>query len=724
MPTLRDRVAWLALALGLLATGASWALLQQDQQRRTQAEFQLRAERATAALRGRLLAYEQVLRGGAALFDITGAVSRKQWHTFVDRLRVAELFPGVQGVGFAKHIAPAEKSAHVNAVRAEGFPDYDIRPEGERETYTSIVYLEPFSGRNLRAFGFDMFSEPVRRSAMERARDQGTASLSGKVTLVQETDEKVQAGVLMYLPVYRGGQVPAGVEERRAMLIGFVYAPFRMNDLGAAALDESMNDIDVEIFDGATATTETLLMDRDGVPRFLSNAESGALSSVSTIDANGRKWTLKFVAQPEFIAARDDRKPLLVLAGGTLISALLFALTWTVSRTRDQALKMARKISAALQENEQRFAAIVHGAMDAIVTIDEKQTILHFNPAAERVFRCEAAQAIGAPLTRFMPERFRDLHRSHVERFGATGVTDRQMGKQLDLYGLRADGEEFSLEASISHTLQDGQRLYTVILRDISERRRAQTELERSHSELRQLSIALRDAQEDERKRIARDLHDDLGQSLTVLKMDVSSIEVRLKSDPASPTTRSTFASALVRMDRTLNHMVKSVRRISADLRPTMLDDLGLESAIEALVRRIAQSSNLRCAFECHPADFSVDERLATPLYRIAQEALNNAVKHAQASEISVKLCREATGDVVLEVRDNGIGLKPGDKGKTGSFGLIGMRERIHALGGELLIDSKPGLGTAVRVMVPDTEKRAFKTDNSAARNERWIHPP
>ena len=164
--------------------------------------------------------------------------SREEWQAFVGRLAADRQLEGIQGLGFSKWIPREELAQHIEQVRAEGFPEYTIRPEGERDVYSSIIYLEPFEGRNLRAFGYDMYSEPVRRAAMERARDENTAALSGKVTLVQETNKDVQAGTLMYVPVYKKGMPIDSVEERQAAFEGWVYSPYRMNDLLSNVLGE------------------------------------------------------------------------------------------------------------------------------------------------------------------------------------------------------------------------------------------------------------------------------------------------------------------------------------------------------------------------------------------------------------------------------------------------------------------------------------------------------
>lgn len=832
LASVKAPLPWIVLGLSLLATGIGWRLVHEGQLRLAETDFKLRTERASGDISKRMLAFEQMLRGGVALFGVTGSISRQQWREYVDLLRISESFPGIHGIGFAGVVTVDGKARHIDAVRAEGYPHYDIRPPGTREIYTPIIYIEPFSGRNLRAFGYDMFAEPVRRLAMERARDDGTTAVSGKVRLVQETDEKGQAGLLMYLPVYRGGRLPTSLSERRAALVGYVYAPFRMNDLMAGVLDATMSDIDLKIFDATETTRDALLFDRDETLQLPGDANSARLSLRSSINISGRPWTLQYVARPQFWASRIDQKSLLVLAGGGLISLLLFALTWSVSRTRDRALSFAAQMSASLLENEQRFTGIFHSAMDAIITIDEQQNILLFNPAAEQAFRCTSMQAIGAPLSRFMPARFRAAHAGHVERFGSTGASDRQMGNQRDLFGLRADGEEFPLEASISQTMLNGKRLYTVMLRDITARKLAETalrnseqrfrglieaspeaiyihkdekiifvnhaaqvlfgasnaeqllgkpiyalfhpesehdvrqamesilsgmppppiverkivtlngevrfveialsdfenasghavqgmmrdvterhqsreELERSHAELRQLGNALETAQEEERKRIARELHDDLGQTLTVLKMDMSSLKSKFTGAAADSTQYAGLLDDIERMDGQLNHTVQSIRRISADLRPVMLDDLGLATALETLLKQVSRSSNIRCSFDLNPERLSIDKRLATPLYRMAQEALNNVVKHAEATEVRLSLYRDAIDSLILEVRDNGKGLTAEDRRKAASFGLIGMRERAYALGGELQIDSRPGNGTMIRVTIPKVENES-----------------
>jgi signal transduction histidine kinase len=230
-------------------------------------------------------------------------------------------------------------------------------------------------------------------------------------------------------------------------------------------------------------------------------------------------------------------------------------------------------------------------------------------------------------------------------------------------------------------------------LRDVSGVHRARIALERSHAELRALSAAMETVQEQERKRIARELHDDLGQQLTALKMDAFFIRSQLSE------TQPDVARTAQRLEDRVGQTVQSVRRISADLRPMMLDDLGLVAALEALVARVAEHSGLTCRLVAAD-DLQVDAALATPLYRIAQESLNNVVKHAQATGATVSLAQDGDSGLVLKVEDDGKGMTEADQRKLKSFGLLGMRERVHAIGGVLDIVSRPMGGTVIEVRV------------------------
>jgi PAS domain S-box-containing protein len=346
------------------------------------------------------------------------------------------------------------------------------------------------------------------------------------------------------------------------------------------------------------------------------------------------------------------------------------------------------------REEEARLQAIVASAMDAIITVDEQQRIVLFNAAAENIFGCNAAEAIGAPLDRFIPERFHAAHRAHLERFARTGETSRRMGAQTALWALRADGAEFPIEASISQAIVRGHWLFTVILRDITERRNADEEIRHSHDELRKLSAAMLEVRETERTRIARELHDELGQNLTALKMDLEWLGA------AIPAERRDLAEQLATMRELLDATVATTRRIAADLRPRVLDDLGLGAAAQWLVHSVSERYGLPCGLRIDPSCAVLGDPCASAIFRIMQESLTNAVRHAQAQRLEVRLERSAA-EAVLSVSDDGIGMGPDARAKPNSFGLRGISERVLLLGGKLSIVSEPGAGTTIVARLP-----------------------
>ena len=339
-------------------------------------------------------------------------------------------------------------------------------------------------------------------------------------------------------------------------------------------------------------------------------------------------------------------------------------------------------------------AAIVDSAMDAIITVDREQRIVLFNRAAEAMFRCAHGVALGDRLDRFIPHRFRDAHRTHIEQFGSTGETRRRMGENMVLWALRADGSEFPIEASISHSGGPENRLFTVILRDITQRKASEDALRQQQQELRELSARVLEAREEEKTIIARELHDELGQLLTALKMDLDWLRER--------TPPGETAEKAAQMNAVLDRTVGSVRRIAADLRPLMLDDLGLADAAAWLVEDFTGRSGIRCALDKSEGDAldEIERDVATTVYRALQESLTNVARHSGARNAWVLLKLE-DGALRLEVEDDGRGMPPKAQPGSRSLGLKGMRERVHYHGGMLEVSQAPRGGTRVKVRVP-----------------------
>lgn len=334
-------MAWIALLLCLIITFSVWHLFMNLTMENAHKRFEFRVQAIESVLRERLGACEFLLQSGAALFAASGEVTRTEWRTYATELKIDKFYQGVQGLGFSKRILPSEKKAHIRQIREEGFPNYDIKPDGERAEYTSIIFLEPFDWRNQRAFGYDMFSEPTRKEAMVKARDTGLAALSRKVTLLQETDKDVQVGYLMYLPVYRTGEVPETREQRREMLTGYVYSPFRMDDFMQGLL-EKLGYVELQIFDGDEPLKDALLYSGVGMESFLSHSgEPHLFTHQSIMEYAGRRWLMVFKSSPYFEKTIDTKPVNALLLFGITISLLSFAVLLSLTKSHNQTISLA-----------------------------------------------------------------------------------------------------------------------------------------------------------------------------------------------------------------------------------------------------------------------------------------------------------------------------------------------------------------------------------------------
>jgi PAS domain S-box-containing protein len=342
---------------GMILTFVIWDNAKSLVSHRINHDFTMRTDAITKDISDQLLSYEQVLWGGAGFIHATGNADRSQWREYVTSLKIEKHWPGIQGIGLSIPISQAEKSNHIAAMHAEGFPDYTIQPEGPRDEYSAIIFLEPFDWRNKRAFGYDMWSNPMRQDAMMRARDTGVAVTSGIITLVQETDDNVQRGFLMYVPVYKQGMRIENIEDRRQAFIGWVYSPFRMGDLMHGILGNEPTDIAFEIYDNDSFVQDSLLFASDHQNAGNVAFENAYLKRVATIDLQGRPWGIRFSSDAAQYGFIDRNLHWLIGAASLAIMLLVFAFTtWHANhKIRSTALIKLRTQSL---EDEKRAAEL------------------------------------------------------------------------------------------------------------------------------------------------------------------------------------------------------------------------------------------------------------------------------------------------------------------------------------------------------------------------------
>jgi len=352
----------------------------------------------------------------------------------------------------------------------------------------------------------------------------------------------------------------------------------------------------------------------------------------------------------------------------------------------------------ALRESQSKLSGIINSAMDAVITVDDKQNIILFNSTAEKMFRCSADEVLDKPLDRFIPERFRNIHQKYVEKFGKTGVSMRTMGAINPISGLRADGEEFPIEASVSQVEVSGQKLFTVIIRDVTGKKKADDELKNSREQLRELTAHLQNVQEEERSAIAREIHDELGQVLTSLKMNLTFIDKKLTGDEVR-INPDDLHSEITGMKSVIDKSVKRLRKIITELRPEVLDQLGLISALEWQTNEFKTKSGIDCKLLNYIGDSEVNKNISIAVYRIFQEALTNVMRHSKATKVEIKIAK-TNNHLELEIFDNGVGFEQ-EKNKSKTFCVLGMRERAIILGGDFKIENIKPSGTKVSVHIP-----------------------
>jgi PAS domain S-box-containing protein len=647
-----------------------------------------RATQIETVLTDRLMAYEALLVAGVGLFDASEEVSEEEWRAFALRLRAATLYPGLQGYGYAKRIVAGHESG--------GSASRDR---------TAIVYLEPLTERNRAALGFDMMSEEVRRRAMEQARDNGVAALSGRVTLVQEITTRKQPGFLLYQPVYQHGVPLDTVSERREALMGYVYGPFRATDFLKAVLGDLMADVHLEVFDAPPESRPA--------PMFASQARAAAegfkYERSRTLDLMGHSWLLKLQPTEEFLEARgassDAWNVLWLGAAGTMLIA---AFVWTLALSRT---RLARQLDAEQRasERERHAADILANSLDAHVSIDQEDRVVDWNRQAETVFGWTAEEAYGRRLAELIvPEHFREAHLAAIRSF-PTRKVHPLVGRRIEMPALRRDGAEITVELSILAGPSAERTLYSASVRDV-------TEIKRHEAEILALNATLE-------QRVAQRTHElaQANQQLEAFAQNVShdlraplrAIDgyVRLAAEEcdASAAPAGRHLGEAVRQIRKMQRMIDDLLKLAfIGRQPVQRGEVDLREMVLA----IAPDLNVQRP----PAVVSVADDLgivnADPalLEHALRNLLSNAFKFSRGvsePRIDVGVIQE-DGERVFYVRDNGVGFEPERTSRLfraftrlhsaaefegSGVGLTIVQSVIERHGGRIWADATPGAG-------------------------------
>jgi len=722
-PQEQSRSGWLvagAVALAILALGAAvtaaFALsMDRAAHTLTSSMLEARASRAEHAIADRLMACEAVLRAGAGFIDNAWPITEAQWRRFARPLNLGEALSGVQGFGFAAVVSKLS-SAHLAVLPAALWSNPAAR---EEHPQTAIVFLEPQDVRNKQALGFDMSSEPVRRAAMERARDERTAAVSGRVTLVQEIDSEPQPGFLMYVPVYERDLPTDTIEERRAALIGYVYSPFRAGDFMERIFNGEARDVEIELYDNGQVSASSLLYRRaaDG-------ARVDAPMSVSRqLTVGGRGWTLRIAATPTMVRNNQLVPVWIVWIVGACGSVLLSSLAFAMARSR-HVLRERVLADERLLEQERDAATLLENSLEVFIVIDEQGRILEWNKQAVQTFGWTKNEVLGRPLAELIvPESLRDAHVEAVRNFHARKHT--VLGRRVEMPALRRDGSEIIVAISIASTLRRGQTVFFASLRDITARRRQEEEVKLLNATLEQRVSERTQELESAHRRLeaayrnleafTRSVSHDLRAPLRAIKGYTGLLEEDLgqSSTPQVQRHLAAITETTRRMDAIIDNLLKLASVSQRELQTQELD-------LGELMRQVVAEMNLQPPAEVHVELASECVRADAGLLALAlRNLLSNAVKFSQTRahpQIWVGAA-DVAGARAYFVRDNGVGFDPrygarlfgvfqrlhSEREFEGTgLGLTIVKSVIEKHGGRVWAESRPDAGATFYFVLPE----------------------
>jgi signal transduction histidine kinase len=696
---------------------ALFAYTRDDVERDAQLDFERQAIDAKHIIERRLQSYVGVVHGLKALFAANDSLSRAEFHRYVASLNLRESHPGFVQLNYARHIRSREKRRLEEEVRRDtsldprGYPKFAIKPPGERAEHHVLVYIDPMEGNEFAlgldiAHGHDAKTAGARAEAIGLQRDTGELISSGRLV---HAGKAGFVALAMRLAVYRNGAPLNTLEERRAAFIGTVGAGYNVHRLMTGVLDDTtLGAMRYRLYDAGPVRgarpadlKPTLLFDSaqrgPAVPRedYPESGEARRFETVLPLELANRRWELHFSApRSAFVDYPQGQLPWFVLGAGLILSALLFGGLYAFASSRERAEVLAREITKELRASEANLAHAQQLARLGSWTLDPATNEMTWSAETYRLLELDPA-ATRPRLEAFLCWLQKDDQAAFAEAAARSLRTGEPCSLDFELHLGR--GEKRWAHYLLQPQSDAAGRKLRGTLLDVTERKRAEETQRQYAAQIRDLLRRLVTVQESERRRFAADLHDLVGQSLSVLGIGLETIRTMLPGRPA-PKAAATFDE----LGQVVRETMESVRRVMADLRPALLDDYGLFAAIEWHARQFEQRTGLRVAVEGGALEPRPGREVEMALFRIMQEALTNAAKHAAASQARVSLSRKH-GRVSLLVEDDGVGMRAAlaanDPGREGGWGMAVMRERAEAVGGALRIE-RPGRGTRIVVEV------------------------
>jgi diguanylate cyclase (GGDEF)-like protein/PAS domain S-box-containing protein len=471
------KLRWLLIPLVTLGTALAitWLIFDYERQsnnKEIKSQFDFALRDTVGRIEQRMASYEQMLRGVQGLFATTDEWERAPLHDYAALLPLGPSFSGVQAIGFVQYVPTAGKDAHIADMRQRKVPKYAILPEGEREVYAPVTMREPNMGRNRITLGYDTWTDPVRRLAMQTARDSGMAAISGKVRLRMDADLDAGAtpGFLMFLPIYARAQAHDTVAQRRAHLVGWVYASFHMDQVIASLYGEHLPGLTFALYDGVELS-ESSLMYRHGDDSH-DQLTASRLSANEYVVAGSHTWTLAMTALPAFGERFLGNEAQVIGITGVGLSLLLTLLAWLLTTGQARALRLAARMTRELRESEEHFRNFFDKNSSVMLLID---------PALGKIVNTNmsAASFYGYSIERLSNMLISEINTLPPERIAEE--INKAVLEERNYFIFKhqlASGAVRDVEVHSTPIQRAGRALLLSIVHDITERKQAEEKIQ------------------------------------------------------------------------------------------------------------------------------------------------------------------------------------------------------------------------------------------------------
>jgi CHASE1-domain containing sensor protein/nitrogen-specific signal transduction histidine kinase len=680
------------LVVGLLVTITAWYLSNYYLHQQAVARFNHRTAEIQELIMIRLNDYKQAFKGGVALFNSSNFVSREEWKRYIKTLDLQKNYPGIHAIGFSFLIPEGHIDSLEHQVQLDGFEDFNVYPSDTVTEDHAIIYIEPFDRRNKSALGYNMYSEEKRREAMARARDSAIYALTEKVDLIQETEQGIQKGFLLYFPVYkRDHDSLYTVEERRRNLYGFVYGIFSVQDFMEGLLSDRTKKINFAIYDDTTTTSENLLFQNNNDSQI--SQEPAEFSSTKIIEIGDHTWTIIFNSKESLISKFDYIQPLLIAFAGIVLELILFYLIWSAYSLN----KYYRRVKTEAEENANSLHIALSAANMGIWELDLRKQNSRRSLEHDKIFGYNKLQPkwnYEIFISHILPEH-RIMVGKAFEKAYETGKLKFEC--QLDPSKLKSE-KWIYVEGKVTYNFSNKPvRIYGIVM-DISERKKVE-------EVLKEKQLMLESSNQDLNTFIYSISHD-IKNPLTAL-----TLHSQLAEEYTTIEEYRSFMEMVNRKSEKIQEIIDVMSNvIKEENKDKNIETIDIENEINEVLsdyKEITSDIN---------ANIHLDLRVSEIRYirgyikSILLNLIGNAIKYRDnEKQLNINISTSTAGEfILLTIKDNGIGIdlqEEGDKlfkpfqrvksNISGSgLGLFIIKRMIQKNGGKIKVESSPGEGT------------------------------